>query len=230
MRYINDDITPKAGGRKAPSISKTDLEEKLIEYLCHLDSTIPRKSLVRDPLEICNYLFSLEDGKFVDDLRFDNSYENITCDPHSAFDENYGTPLLGYQTLENGFTFLGAEAGNDCGAPIFYVIYWDGKTIRCYIPVRGNEVNLDFKCALFTEEDAIFDADDEKKLEKLTKKYKAAGIWTESEYKTALPIPGLDDDTDWALSYLKKYGLDDETLMFHWKGIKEDIMTRIQVI
>lgn len=46
--------------------------------------------------------------------------------------------IMGYQTLDNGFTFRGYAAGGDWECPVFFIIYWDGKKLRGYIPEDGN--------------------------------------------------------------------------------------------
>lgn len=46
--------------------------------------------------------------------------------------------LIGYQMLPNGLTYLGVIAGGDSDLPIFFAVYWDGKTLRAYIPKDGN--------------------------------------------------------------------------------------------
>jgi len=55
--------------------------------------------------------------------------------------------LMGYQTLDNGFTFRGMCAGGDWESPVFFIIYWDGKKLRAYIPIDGNPWNTDTKMA-----------------------------------------------------------------------------------
>lgn len=46
--------------------------------------------------------------------------------------------LIGYHTLPNGLTYLGVIAGGDSESPIFFAVYWDGQSLRAYIPKEGN--------------------------------------------------------------------------------------------
>ena len=62
--------------------------------------------------------------------------------------------LIGLHTLKNGLTFLGVNAGGDWEAPIFFIIYWDGKKLRGYIPVEGNSWNTDTREAYGNDEEA----------------------------------------------------------------------------
>ncbi len=63
--------------------------------------------------------------------------ENFSCVLDNDGDV-YGYKLGGMQTLDNGFTFLGCAAGGDWEHPVFFIIYWDGKTLRGYVPKEGN--------------------------------------------------------------------------------------------
>ena len=55
--------------------------------------------------------------------------------------------LVGYNQLDNGFTFLGAMAGGDWEVPIYLIFYFDGHKLRGYIPTEGNPWNTDTKQA-----------------------------------------------------------------------------------
>lgn len=61
--------------------------------------------------------------------------------------------LSGYHTLDNGFTFYGCMAGGDWESPILFIVYWDGKMLRGYIPSKGNTWNTINKSALGNDED-----------------------------------------------------------------------------
>lgn len=51
--------------------------------------------------------------------------------------------LMGYQQLGNGLSFLGLIGGGDWEVAVFFIIYWDGKQLRGYIPSKGNFWNTD---------------------------------------------------------------------------------------
>lgn len=53
----------------------------------------------------------------------------------------------GYMQLANGMPCLFVNAGGDWECPICFVIYWDGKKLRAYIPKAGNMWNRDTKTA-----------------------------------------------------------------------------------
>lgn len=56
--------------------------------------------------------------------------------------------MCGYKTLKDtGMTYLGVTAGGDWEHPVFFVVYWDGKKIRGYVPTNGNPWNTTTKQA-----------------------------------------------------------------------------------
>jgi hypothetical protein len=70
--------------------------------------------------------------------------------------------IIGINTLPNGMVFNGVMAGGDWEQPIFYIIYWDGKSLRGYIPTDGNPYNRSTKMAYGNDEEAdgLSDAQD----------------------------------------------------------------------
>jgi len=87
----------------------------------------------------------------------DPSYAKYPSD-HQGY---VGYPC-GYEVLENGLPVLFVNAGGDWEHPICFVLYWDGKGIRGYIPKDGNVYNVKEKCAYGNEEsDEFLDAIDE---------------------------------------------------------------------
>jgi len=50
---------------------------------------------------------------------------------------------MGIRTLPNGMIYAGIMAGGDWECPVFWIIYWDGKRLRGYVPTDGNPYNTD---------------------------------------------------------------------------------------
>ncbi|MGH7175392.1 MAG: hypothetical protein ACREGR_03485 [Minisyncoccia bacterium] len=65
--------------------------------------------------------------------------------------------LLGFQTLDNGMTYLGVQAGGDWEAPVFFCVYWDGKKLRGYVPTEGNPYNTKTMQAFGNDEEADYE-------------------------------------------------------------------------
>lgn len=74
-------------------------------------------------------------------IEFDT--ENITRENEKFGPEN----LLGYNVLDNGMSYYGVLAGGDWQDPVYFIIYFDGKNLRGYIPKNGNLYNTDTKKA-----------------------------------------------------------------------------------
>lgn len=96
--------------------------------------------------------------KDLNKVRFD--MENYTAGPDGYMGCEQ---ITGYHTLPNGLTYLGVTAGGDWECPLFFIIYWDGKKLRGYIPTDGNFWNTDTKTA-YGSEVPENDEDDEENL------------------------------------------------------------------
>lgn len=127
--------------RKYAQISKEDLNEKLSK-LSEEDGSL--QYAIRE--------------KFDSDLKvhFDTeNFEDSECEY---------CPMNGYQVLD-GFPFWGFTAGGDWEHPIYFIVYWDGKKLRAYIPTEGNPFNTSTRWAYGNDgenEGGVSDADNGK--------------------------------------------------------------------
>jgi len=94
----------------------------------------------------------LEDNRiWLDIYKIQFDCENMATNVEEAF---VGTQsIIGFQTLSNGLTCLGVVAGGDWEYPIYFIIYWDGKSLRAYVPNKGNHYNRKTKKAYGNGED-----------------------------------------------------------------------------
>lgn len=137
---IRDRKLLKKGGRKAVIISETELEEKIISRAQKIDEDVGD---LHDAIVTLIY----EDSKIKKDLsKVDFDFENV-----DVGDDGYLSDT-GFHTLSNGFSYLLCGAGGDWETPVGFIIYWDGKFLRGYVPTLGNTFNLKFKCAFGSEE------------------------------------------------------------------------------
>lgn len=82
------------------------------------------------------------------DIKVEFDLENIAYNQ-----DDFGPKeLIGYHT-ENGLTWCGFAAGGDWEHPVFFMVYWDGKKLRGYIPTDGNPWNTITKQAYGNDED-----------------------------------------------------------------------------
>ena len=72
--------------------------------------------------------------------KVDFDFENEDCNNGC----NY---IKGFRVAPNGLPYWGDDAGGDWEVPVFFIIYWDGKKLRGYIPTEGNTWNTDTKTA-----------------------------------------------------------------------------------
>jgi hypothetical protein len=140
----------KQGGRTAVKYNKEFLKEKILtavkkneEIMEDLDFDPPSefelKYLHPDALDAPFRNVSLAEltaqvTKDVSKVYF--SSENFGCFPEQGYNNE-----LGFHTLDNDFTYLGCMGGGDWEFPVFYIIYWDGKKLRGYVPTDGNMFN-----------------------------------------------------------------------------------------
>jgi len=137
----------KSSGRTFLPITAKELHEKIAavyERLKDADGYVKdmmghsTSDLLRAHVEAI-----IVDGYLTKDLKVEMDLENLECDPG---DEPRGMDgALGFQTLSNGLTCLGCSAGGDWQVPVYFIIYWDGKKLRGYVPTKGNAWNTDSK-------------------------------------------------------------------------------------
>jgi hypothetical protein len=214
MRFVNDDVKLKNGGRNAAKISEEELWKKIVARAQSVgDDCEDEEDDGYDGENAWRFVQNLMwcDPIIKKDIKFNVDRENVLT-PEDGYDE-----YLGMHTLPNGLTYYGIIMGGDWEIPMFMIIYWDGKKLRCYIPSYGNLVNLDFGCAFGSEEDSL---DDEDKKAKLIKKYAKYG-----------EIPD-EDDFDfqtWSDLYCRMYDETRDGCEYNYNAMIEDITSRIIV-
>ncbi|RGO68112.1 hypothetical protein DXB08_23830 [Hungatella hathewayi] len=240
MKFINDNQKSriKIGGRKAVRISKGELTLKILEAhsKCKYSSPISRLDEVRFFKGL-----SPQIEKDLSVIVFDE--ENFTISHEEMFGDYDEDALMGIHTLENGLTFLGCQAGGDWECPIFYIIYWDGKQLRGYIPIYGNSYNSDFMTAFGSEGDNERIRRNINRSWSIIQSYIDLGLASKFEYYPTFEPPfsstselsplsiGDSDVVNWTELFFLKYGLDLDTDMNpNWDAIKENILLGIAVI
>ncbi|MBQ8806023.1 MAG: hypothetical protein IJZ68_06020 [Bacteroidaceae bacterium] len=221
MRFINDDVKLKVGGRTAAPITDAALEELMLKTARRYTDELEDAVL---PLEDMDLYYTAQNLHFnvVDkDNKFNVDGENVIVpgvdDEEDDELQDIGESLLGFHTLPNGLTFFGYLAGGDWEYPVFMIIYYDGKKLRGYTPSYGNVVNLDCKCAFGSDGCEMED------IPAFRKKYAKYTAWKE---------PNDVWDTQQILRdcYLEKYGIGPEDyIAFNYDAIRQDIEARIVV-
>lgn len=88
-------------------------------------------------------------------VKFDTENVETSGEGFSRNGDKFGIQVVG------DLTYLGCQAGGDWEQPVYFVIYWDGKHLRAYVPVDGNPWNRTTKEAYGNDEEG--DAKDAKK-------------------------------------------------------------------
>lgn len=214
-------------GRKSKRVNVVVLHNKLLKLQAEEDKEVVLAKLVNPGFRHIN-MYMIEENcpqvaKDLRKIRFD--YENVTCNHDDPFGkrEEKEDNLVGYHTLDNGFTFLGVQAGGDWERPVFFILYLDHKgVLRGYIPSDGNVFNPIFKTAYGSEGDSSLEFDEVTLIKKC---------------KEAFP----DVDPNEIDEEIKKLCADDDIFKSYecfnnwapncnWKKIEDDIKNRIEVV
>lgn len=158
--------------RTCAKISKDKLKElvelELNEFASHESCDDPMADLI--------------DHLWADMKKVEFCTENITYEEPWHHAEGH---LVGYQEIGD-VAFLGVLAGGDWEFPVFFIIYWDGKRLRAYVPSDGNRYNRKAKSAFGNHEES-----DEREIKELL----AATGEKDLEDVTSDDVP----EHDWAL-------------------------------
>jgi hypothetical protein len=214
MSYVNITVKKlRSGGRKAPKVTIDFLKKKIFDLMQKYE-----------PEEYTDITYFCENNVspygLTENKKIESDLGKVVFDfENYEFDTSYGD-LCGFHTLDNGFTFLGGFGGGDWEFPVFFIVYWDGKALRGYIPVCGNTYNLDLNTAFGSEEESD-------KYEDWVAKVEAKLYPNSADDDSESPV-----EENLIKAYCDYHGYvykDDEELDFHWKGIETDIKNRIEV-
>jgi len=138
-------------------ISQDELSQIIVGWL----TKEPRspKSDFMEPITADDYLeFISELSYHHDSIKKDLSkvifdHENCFAEVDEDMSQWIPNQLVGPRMLDNGLSYIGVFAGGDWEAGLFYIIYWDGKNLRAYIPSDGNTWNKESMTAYGSEEE-----------------------------------------------------------------------------
>jgi hypothetical protein len=101
-------------------------------------------------------LDEIPDKVYQDLAKVEFDFENRSCSDNFG---KYTKSLIGIHQTKSGITFLGCNAGGDWEQPVFFLIYWDGKEFRGYVPKEGNVYDKKKKIAFGNEDEDEEDFD-----------------------------------------------------------------------
>lgn len=164
--YLNTKKKTRKGGRKTTDPSMKSLthalysffkknediiDEDMDEYfssekeMIHLFDSDPENNLYSCKELLFECFYDVAPSK--DLLKIDGILENVIWSKSEVlpFMEK---DQLGFKTLSNGLAVLQCCGWTDSAFPVFFILYFDGKKLRGYIPVKGNTYNSISKTCL----------------------------------------------------------------------------------
>lgn len=155
MRRIMLEQAIKQGGLPLYKMTKESLFERIwfeakkndeqaaseiLEYCA--DPSMSKYNLAREEFHnlLSDCLHDIIDEAWA---QVDFGTENLTINPEDGCG-------LGYQEID-GYTFIGVNAFNDGEVPVYFVVYWDGKNLRAYVPQEGNCFDQDTRTAFYED-------------------------------------------------------------------------------
>ena len=156
--YLNMDLnTPKAG-RTAPKMSPKELQDKITEYFWKYgaDEYDRRDHKEGSKISAGRFLYRMV-GNWKDEkkIKQNSKLPEMNIDLLKIYHDTENCDAVGdIRTTKSGIPYILGRMGGDWEEPILFMVYWDGKTFRGYIPERGNQYNRDTKGALGNNEEA----------------------------------------------------------------------------
>lgn len=142
--------------RFAASIAVHEIKPKLVEYL--VPKMLKAEICEQEDLDEWDEDETIISGfgecaikAFNDLCKIDFSLENMTLSPRDAFGltTEMSKAWLGPQQFGD-ITVIGFMGGGDWEEPVAFVVYWDGKDFRGYVPTNGNSFDVKSKAAIGT--------------------------------------------------------------------------------
>jgi len=139
QRLVPEELAQKIAGAATVFLSDRypgDIElrlpsESAVEHVCRWRCGHALKNLTP---KVCEDLGKVHFG-----------IENLELKPEEAYAG--ADSVIGFRTLPNGLTYLGVLAGGDWEQDLVFIVYWDGRQLRGYIPTQGNPWNTETKKA-----------------------------------------------------------------------------------
>lgn len=134
--YLNMDLNFPKAGRTAPQITKDEFIQHIEEYTKELNIDVKkvRPSTLAQILSRCSWSKpnNVRAKLLVKDLsKIKWNTENID--------------IYGDLRMYKKIPYIIISAGGDWECPLYFMIYWDGKNFRGYIPMKGNMYNRNTK-------------------------------------------------------------------------------------
>ena len=123
MRFINDDVKLKNGGRKSVITTKEQLHELMLRQALKKSEFLQEEISGATDWEEDDVRYQIIMELMQEHLDKDNKFnvdmENPLVESNAEYKKDFpehdiGEPLMGFNTLPNGLTFYGFIGGGDC--------------------------------------------------------------------------------------------------------------------
>lgn len=157
-KWPNMDVDYPSKGRTAPKISMEEFEQHLREFFIKYARD---DNYWKEKFQNGN---KLRPSAFINGaLKYNKKVpKKLRDDLNEIEHDEENMDSIGDIQMANGIPYIQGCVGGDWESAIFFVLYWDGKQLRGYIPTKGNSFDRFRKIALGND-----DAEDIKFLEKV---------------------------------------------------------------
>lgn len=153
---VNMNVELRKGGRNAVKMSIEDFKSEMThaykEYMMENDIDVSdgshRKIVAGTFLYQCCRCRKNNNNGILSSLNsdvWDNKYK---------FDSENLDSVGDIKMSSNGVPYIEAQVGGDWECPVCFFVYYDGHKFRGYVPLKGNAINRDTKCAFGNDKDA----------------------------------------------------------------------------
>ena len=157
---VNMDLALAKSGRTAPKISVDEFFEHVKD--CYIKNNSSKSDY--DAEKIQAFIENPKKKADKNDLMYiirqnawkkDKSGNNIFKDLNKIKHDWENCDYIGdIRTTKSGIPYILGNFGGDWEEPILFIVYWDGKEFRGYIPEHGNCYNRDLNQAFGNDEEA----------------------------------------------------------------------------
>ena len=157
---VNMDLALAKSGRTAPKISVDEFFEHVKDYFIKNNSsesdydTEKIQAFIDDPKKKADkkdLMYIIKQNAWKKEKAGNNIFKDLNKIKHDWENCDY---IGDIRTTKSGIPYILGDFGGDWEEPILFIVYWDGKEFRGYIPEHGNCYNRDLNQAFGNDEEA----------------------------------------------------------------------------
>ena len=153
---VNMNVELRKGGRNAVKMSiedfKTEMTHAYKEYMMENDIDVSYRS--NRKIGAGSFLYQCCRGRKNNKNGILSSLNSDVWDNKYKFDSENLDSVGDIKMSSKGVPYIEASVGGDWENPVCFFVYYDGHKFRGYVPLKGNAINRDTKCAFGNDEEA----------------------------------------------------------------------------